>query len=98
MSLGGCILTGMELRSSLPTENKLNTTASLDAQALASGGSESAVVGFDFVDFADCGAGDLVKLAVRANAFRQTVESYLSAVLVQLGELEGEDAVLSVCK
>ncbi|MCY4163866.1 MAG: DUF222 domain-containing protein [bacterium] len=88
----------MELRSSLPTENKLNTTASLDAQALASGGSESAVVGFDFVDFAGCDAGDLVRLAVRANAFRQQVESYLSAVLVRLGNLEGEEAVMSVCK
>ncbi|MCY4258420.1 MAG: DUF222 domain-containing protein, partial [bacterium] len=54
--------------------------------------------GFGFPDFVGCGAGDLVMLAVRANAFRQQVESYLSAVLVRLGELEGEDAVMSVCK
>ncbi|MCY4163336.1 MAG: hypothetical protein OXE93_03855, partial [bacterium] len=39
-----------------------------------------------------------MKLAIKANAFRQQAESYLSAVLVQLGELEGEDAVMSVCK
>ncbi|MCY4163922.1 MAG: DUF222 domain-containing protein [bacterium] len=63
-----------------------------------SSGSQSSAVGFDFVDFDGCGAGDLVMLAVRANAFRQQVESYLSAVLVRLGELEGEDAVISVCK
>ena len=55
-------------------------------------------MGFDFIDFADCNSGDLIKLAVKANAFRQQVESYLSAVLVQLSELEGEDAVVSVCK
>ncbi len=81
----------MEFRDSLQTNN-------LDDHTQTSGESVCNAAGFDFVDFAGCDSGDLVMLAVRANAFRQQVESYLSAVLVQLGELEGEDAVLSVCK
>ena len=75
-----------------------NTTVSLSHQASRSVEGRSSLVGFDFIDFADCNSGDLIKLAVKANAFRQQVESYLSAVLVQLSELEGEDAVVSVCK
>ena len=81
----------MKFESSLPTKTEPNTTDCMNAQAPTS-------TGFGFPDFVGCGAGDLVMLAVRANAFRQQVESYLSAVLVQLGELEGEDAVVSVCK
>ncbi len=81
----------MKFESSLPTKTEPNTTDCMNAQAPTS-------AGFSFPDFAGCGAGDLVMLAVRANAFRQQVESYLSAVLVRLGELEGEDAVMSVCK
>ena len=81
----------MEFRDSLQTNN-------LDDHTQTSCESVGSAAGFDFVDFVGCGAGDLVMLAVRANAFRQQVESYLSAVLVRLGELEGEDAVMSVCK
>ncbi len=81
----------MEFRDSLQTNN-------LDDHSQTSGESVGNAAGFDFPDFVGCGAGDLVMLAVRANAFRQQVESYLSAVLVRLGELEGEDAVMSVCK
>ncbi|MCY4162695.1 MAG: DUF222 domain-containing protein [bacterium] len=81
----------MEFRDSLQTNN-------LDDHSQTSGESVSNAAGFDFPDFVGCGAGDLVMLAVRANAFRQQVESYLSAVLVRLGELEGEEAVMSVCK
>ncbi|MCY4257157.1 MAG: DUF222 domain-containing protein [bacterium] len=81
----------MEFRDSLQTKN-------LDDCTQTSGEPVSDAAGFGFPDFVGCGAGDLVMLAVRANAFRQQVESYLSAVLVRLGELEGEDAVMSVCK
>ncbi len=81
----------MKFQGNITTKTEPNITASLNVQAPTS-------AGFDFPDFAGCGAGDLVMLAVRANAFRQQVESYLSAVLVRLGELEGEDAVLSVCQ
>ena len=54
--------------------------------------------GFGFDDFSGCDAGELVKLALQVNALRQRAESYLSAVLVRLGDLEGDDAVMSVCK
>ena len=81
----------MEFRDSLQTNN-------LDDQSQTSVESVGNTAGFDFVDFAGCDAGDLVMLTVRANAFRQQVESYLSTVLVRLGTLEGEDAVMSVCK
>ncbi len=56
------------------------------------------VNGFGFNDFSDCDAGELIKLALQANDVRQQAESYLSAVLVRLGDLEGDDAVMSVCK
>ncbi len=59
---------------------------------------DSNVSRFDFTDFSDCDAGELVKLALRASAVRQRAESYLSAVLVRLGELESDDAVRSVCE
>ncbi len=88
----------MDFRGRLNTENQPKNIASVTEHGTTSSGSQSSAVGFDFVDFDGCGAGDLVMLAVRANAFRQQVESYLSAVLVRLGELEGEDAVISVCK
>ncbi len=60
--------------------------------------SENAAGGFGFDDFSGCGAGELVKLALQANDVRQRAESYLSAVLVRLGDLEGDDAVRSVCE
>ena len=91
MSQGACILTSMDFRDSSTVKTEPTTTECLNDQT-------QTFAGFDFIDFAGCGAGDLVMLAMRANAFRQQVESYLSAVLVRLGELEGEDAVLSVCK
>ncbi len=53
---------------------------------------------FGFNDFSGCDAGELVKLALQVNDVRQRAESYLSAVLVRLGDLEGDDAVMSVCK
>ncbi len=56
------------------------------------------IEGFGFDDFSGCNAGELVKLALQANDVRQRAESYLSAVLVRLGDLEGDDAVMSVCK
>ncbi len=56
------------------------------------------VDGFGFDDFSDCDAGELVKLALQVNDVRQHAESYLNAVLVRLGELEGDEAVMSVCK
>ncbi len=54
--------------------------------------------GFGFVDFSGCDAGELVKLALQVNDLREQAESYLNAVLVRLGELEGDDAVVLVCK
>ncbi len=60
--------------------------------------SNTGVGGFGFGDFSGCDAGELVKLALRVNALRQQAESYLSAVLVRLGDLEGDDAVVSVCE
>ena len=98
VSQGDCILTGMDFRGRLNTENQPKNVASVTEHGTTSSGSQSSAVGFDFVDFVGCGSGDLVRLAVRANAFRQQVESYLNAVLVRLGNLEGEDAVMSVCK
>ena len=56
------------------------------------------VDGFGFDDFSGCDAGELVKLALRVNDVRQRAESYLNAVLVRLGDLEGDEAVMSVCK
>ncbi len=56
------------------------------------------VDGFGFDDFSGCDAGELIKLALQVNDVRQRAESYLSAVLVRLGDLEGDDAVMSVCK
>ncbi len=56
------------------------------------------VNGFGFNDFSGCDAGELIKLALQVNDVRQRAESYLSAVLVRLGDLEGDDAVMSVCK
>ena len=53
---------------------------------------------FGFDDFSGCDAGELVKLALQANDVRQQAESYLSAVLVRLGDLEGDEAVAHVCK
>ncbi len=88
----------MKFESNLSNRTELNTTDSLGAKASISVKSSNTATSFEFIDFADCNAGDLVKLAIKANAFRQQAESYLSAVLVQLGELEGEDAVMSVCK
>ncbi len=72
--------------------------ADLDSLNTVSGSSKTAAVGFGFEDFSGCDAGELVKLALQANDVRQRAESYLSAVLVRLGELEGDDAVMSVCK
>ncbi len=60
--------------------------------------SVSSVDGFGFNDFSDCDAGELVKLALRVNDVRQRAESYLNAVLVRLADLEGDDAVMSVCE
>ena len=54
--------------------------------------------GFGFDDFSGCDAGELVKLALQVNDVRQRAESYLNAVLVRLGDLEGDEAVMSVCK
>ncbi len=59
---------------------------------------ENATDGFGFTDFSGCDAGELVQLALQANDMRQRAESFLSAVLVRLGELEGDDAVRSVCE
>ncbi len=56
------------------------------------------VDGFGFDNFSDCDAGELVKLALQVNDVRQRAESYLNAVLVRLGDLEGDEAVMSVCK
>ena len=53
---------------------------------------------FGFNDFSGCDAGELVKLALQANDVRQQAESYLNAVLVRLGDLEGDEAVAHVCK
>ncbi len=60
--------------------------------------SENAADSFGFDDFSGCDAGELVKLALQVNDVRQRAESYLSAVLVRLGDLEGDDAVVSVCE
>ncbi len=79
----------------------INTSfqSNLDSQSTAPGFSETAAVGsFGLEDFSGCDAGELVKLALQANDVRRRVECYLSAVLVRLGELEGDDAVMSVCK
>ncbi len=54
--------------------------------------------GFGFDDFSGCDAGELIKLALQANDVRQRAESYLNAVLVRLDDLEGDDAVRSVCE
>ena len=75
--------------SSQSNLNVLNTISS---------SSETAADSFGFDDFSGCDAGELIKLALQANDVRQRAESYLSAVLVRLGELEGDDAVMSVCK
>ncbi len=72
--------------------------ADLDSLNTVSGSSKTAAVGFGFEDFSGCDAGELVKLALQVNDVRQRAESYLNAVLVRLGELEGDDAVMSVCK
>ncbi len=56
------------------------------------------VDGFGFNDFSGCDAGELVKLALQVNDVRQRAESYLNAVLVRLGDLEGDEAVAHVCK
>ena len=53
---------------------------------------------FGFDDFSGCDAGELVKLALQVNDVRQRAESYLNAVLVRLGDLEGDEAVAHVCK
>ncbi len=53
---------------------------------------------FGFDDFSGCDAGELIKLALQVNDVRQRAESYLSAVLVRLGDLEGDEAVAHVCK
>ncbi len=53
---------------------------------------------FGFDDFSGCDAGELIKLALQVNGVRQRAESYLSAVLVRLGDLEGDEAVAHVCK
>ena len=60
--------------------------------------SENAADSFGFDDFSGCDAGELVKLVLQANDVRQRAESFLSAVLVRLGDLEGDDAVVSVCE
>ncbi len=54
--------------------------------------------GFGFDDFSGCDAGELIKLALQVNDVRQRAESYLNAVLVRLGDLEGDEAVAHVCK
>ena len=64
----------------------------------AAANSVSSVDGFGFNDFSDCDAGELVKLALRVNDVRQRAESYLNAVLVRLGDLEGDEAVAHVCE
>ena len=54
--------------------------------------------GIELVDFSDCDATDIVKLALQANCARREIESYLTALLARLGELMGDDAVDTMCE
>ncbi len=72
--------------------------SNLDSLNAVSIFSETVADSFGFDDFSGCDAGELVKLALQANDVRQRAESFLSAVLVRLGDLEGDDAVRSVCE
>ncbi len=75
-----------------------SSQSNLNVLNIISCSSETAADSFGFDDFSGCDAGELVKLALQANNVRQRAESYLNAVLVRLGDLEGDNAVISVCK
>ncbi|MCY3862255.1 MAG: DUF222 domain-containing protein [bacterium] len=52
----------------------------------------------ELVDFSGLESGDLVKLILQADSARRQLDGYLTALLVRLGDLEGEDAVEELCR
>lgn len=69
--------------------------------AFASGepsGSGGRCVGVELLDLSEMESGELVKLILQAESARRQLDGYLTHLLGRLGDLEGQDAVVELCR